>query len=159
METFNVRVVTLPPMRVAYFKAFSLHPEMEASSTLLEWAERVGFLSDPEAVRRFGFNNPPPWNNPGPDYGYESWITIPADIHPTGEIRVKQFPGSLCAVTTIARLADIGDAWEYLYRWVQRSQDYEHAHMDGLEEVLSPVGTPEEQLSFNLWLPILPKPK
>jgi DNA gyrase inhibitor GyrI len=154
MEKFHVRVATLPPMQVAYFKAFSLHPEMEASGTLWEWAEQIGLVADTGAVKRFGFNNPPPWDTSGPDYGYESWITMPEDTQPTGEIQVKQFPGSLCAVTTIARLADIGTAWEYLYQWVQRSQDYEHAHIDGLEEVLSPVGTPEEQLSFNLWLPI-----
>lgn len=78
-------------------------------------------------------------------------------MNPTGEIRVKQFPGSLCAVTSIEKLADIGAAWEYLYQWIQQSERYEHAHMDGLEQVLSSVGTPEEQLSFNLWLPIRKK--
>ncbi|MCJ7661157.1 MAG: GyrI-like domain-containing protein [Anaerolineales bacterium] len=105
------------------------------------------------SVRRFGFNNPPPWDTPGPAYGYESWITIPAGINPIGEIHVKRFPGSLYAVTSNEKLTDIGTAWEYLYQWCQGSDEYEHAHMDGLEKVLSPAGTLEEQLSFNLWLP------
>lgn len=78
-------------------------------------------------------------------------------MNPTGEIRVKQFPGILCAVTSIVKLADIGAAWEYLYQWIQQSERHGHTHMDGLEKVLSSVGTPEEQLRFNLWLPIRKK--
>lgn len=58
-----------------------------------------------------------------------------------------------CAVTSIDKLDNIGTAWEYLYEWVKDSPDYEHTQLDGLEEVLSPVGTPEEELAFNLYLP------
>ena len=154
MNEFDIRIETLPPMRVAYYKTFSQHPEAEASGTLWAWAEQVGICMHPVSERRFGFNNPPSCDTPSLVYGYESWITIPADINPTGEIRVKQFPGSLCAVTSIEKLANIGSAWKHLYNWCQDTDEYEHAHIDGLEEVLSPVGTPEEQLRFILWLPI-----
>ena len=67
---------------------------------------------------------------------------------------VKNYPGAKCAVTQIEKLADIGAAWEHLYQWVEEHKDYEHAHMDGLEQVLSPLGTPEEQYSFKLYLPV-----
>lgn len=104
-------------MRVTYFKAFSQHPEMEASGTLLPWVEQVGLVDEPDSVRRFRFNNLPPWDTPGPAYGYESWITIPPKLNPSSEIRVKQFPGSLGALTSIERVSDIGAAWKYLYHW------------------------------------------
>ena len=157
MNEFDIHIETLPPMRVTYFKAFSQHPEVEASWTLWAWAELVGIIIELHSVRRSGFNNPPPWDTPGPAYGYESWITVDPDVNPIGEIRVKRFPGSLCALTSIEKLSDIGTAWKYLYQWCQGSDEYEHAHLDGLEEVLRPVGTPEEHLRFNLWLPIRKK--
>lgn len=102
---------------------------------------------------------PPPCPPAGTPYGYESWITVEPGINPQGKIRVKKFPGSLCAVTSIECLADIGASCKYLYELCEGSADYAHADMDGLEEVLSPVGTPEEDLSFNLWLPVTKKPK
>lgn len=117
MSVFDIRIETLPPMRVAYFKAFSQHPEMEASGTLWACSEQVGIMINQNSVRRVGFNNPPPWDTPDPAYGCKSWITIPADINQAGEIRVKRFPGSLCAVTSIEKLAGIGAVWEHLYNW------------------------------------------
>ena len=156
MKEFKIRVETLPPLRVAFFRAFSETPEREASETLLAWADRKGLLVDPTSFRCFGFNNPPPWATEGPAYGYESWITVGPDAEPDGVVQIKEFSGSLCAVTSIDRLAEIGAAWEFLYRWVEGNETYQHAHLDGLEEVLSPIGTPEAELAFNLWLPILP---
>jgi DNA gyrase inhibitor GyrI len=156
MNQFKIRVEELPPMRVAYYRAYSTSPELEAVGTLWAWAESKGLTTDPESVRRFGFNNPPPWGTEGPEYGYESWIKVGPAVEPEGEIRIKEFPGSLCAVTSIERLAQIGAAWEYLYQWCQNSQEYQHADMDGLEECLSPIDTPEADLAFNLWLPIIP---
>jgi DNA gyrase inhibitor GyrI len=155
MSEFKVRIEQLPPMRVAYYRAFSETPEMEASGTLLAWADQRGLLKGAEVLRRFGFNNPPPWDTAGPEYGYESWIVVGLDVEPEGDVQIKEHPGALCAVTSIERLAQIGDAWMFLYRWVESSETYVHAHMDGLEEVLSPIGTPEEELAFNLWLPVL----
>ena len=67
---------------------------------------------------------------------------------------VKEFPGARCAVTSIEKLSDIGAAWDYLYKWVGENPEYEHAPMDGLEEVTSPLGTPEEEFAFNLYLPV-----
>ena len=151
MKIFDIRIENLPPMMVAHFRAFSQHPEIESSETLWAWSQQVGINLEDVTVRRVVEPNPPPWDTSDLAYGYESWVTITPHVNPCVEIRVKKFTGSLCAITSIEKLADIGAAWEYLYQWVRHSEDYEHAHMDGLEEVLSPAGTPEEQLSFNLW--------
>lgn len=151
MSEFEVRIEELPPMRVASFKGFSETPETEAHEATVAWAKKKGLLED---FRTFGFNNPPPWETEGSEYGYEIWLVIGPEVEVEDGVEVKDFPGYLCAVTSIEKLADIGDAWKYLYNWVKDSKEYEHADTDGLEEVLSPIGTPEEELSFNLYLPV-----
>jgi len=88
------------------------------------------------------------------EYGYELWVVVESDLEVPPYLMVKEFPGAKYAVTSIDKLADIGAAWEFLYKWVENSKDYEHAHMDGLEEVLSPLGTPDKEFSFNLYLPV-----
>jgi DNA gyrase inhibitor GyrI len=155
MREFKIRIEKLPSMRVAYYTGFAKHPEMEAWGTLLTWAQGKGLVSQPLSFRRFGFNNPPPWGTEGEEYGYECWITVDEQVEASGEVGIKAFPGSLCAATSIERLADIGNAWETLYQWVEDSGQYDHAHMDGLEEVISPLDTPEEELAFHLYLPIV----
>jgi DNA gyrase inhibitor GyrI len=151
MKEFEIRIEELPAMRVASFKGFSKTPEMEAHNAAVKWAEEKGLLKD---YRTFGFNNPPPWDTDGPEYGYELWVVIGKDIKVEEGIEVKEQAAVLCAVTSIEKLAQIGAAWEYLYNWVKASDEYQHRHMDGLEEVTSPLGTKEEDYSFNLWLPV-----
>lgn len=151
MSEFEIRIEELAPMRVASFKGFSETPEMVAHEAALAWAEKKGLL---EEFHTFSFNNPPPHATEGPEYGYEVWVVIGADVEVEGDVEVKEFPGHLCAVTSIEKLADIGDAWKTLYDWVKDSKEYEHTPIVGLEEVLSPIGTPEAELSFNLYLPV-----
>ena len=151
MSKFEIRIEELAPMRVASFKGFSETPEAIASDAAIAWAKQKGLI---ESFHTFGFNNPSPWATEGPEYGYEVWVVIGEDVEVEKDIEVKKFPGHLCAVTSIEKLADIGNAWEYLYKWVKKSEEYDPAKIDGLEEVTSPLGTPEEDLSFNLYLPV-----
>ena len=151
MSEFEIRIEELPAMRVASFKGFSKTPEMDAHNTAVAWAESKGLL---EGYKTFGFNNPPPWATDGEEYGYELWVVIGEDIEVEGEIEIKDLPATLCAVTSIEKLAQIGDAWKYLHDWAEASVDYQHPDSSGLEEVTSPLGVPEEELSFNLWLPV-----
>jgi DNA gyrase inhibitor GyrI len=151
MSEFEIRIEELPAMRVASFTGFSETPEMDAHNAAVKWAEKKGLLKD---YRSFGFNNPPPWDTEGPEYGYELWVVIGTDTKVEEGIEVKDYPSTLCAVTSIDRLEQIGDAWEYLYKWVKTSDEFQHLDMNGLEEVTSPLGTPEEEYSFNLYLPV-----
>ena len=107
-----------------------------------------------DSFHTFGFNNPSPWETEGEEYGYEVWVVIDEDLEVEDGVEVKEFPGHQCAVTSIEKLADIGDAWKDLYNWVKGSDKYHHAKVECLEEVTSPLGTPEQELSFNLYLPV-----
>lgn len=151
MYEFEIRIEELPAMQVASFKGFSKTPEMDAHNAAVEWAEEKGLIKD---YRTFGFNNPPPWDTEGPEYGYELWVVIGKDTEVDEGIEIIDYPTTLCAVTSIDRLEQIGDAWEFLYNWVKGTNEYVHPDMNGLEEVTSPLGTPEEEFSFNLYLPV-----
>jgi DNA gyrase inhibitor GyrI len=154
MSKFKIRIEELAPMRVAVFRGYSKTPEMEAHEHAVAFAKEKGLVDKINCLKTFGFNKPAPWVTKEEEYGYELWVVVGSDVDVPPYIMVKEFPGVKCAVTSIDKLADIGAAWEYLYEWVEASKDFEHAHLDGLEEVLSPLGTPEEVLAFNLYLPV-----
>ena len=58
MVDLDVRIVRLPPMLVACFRALSESPENEAWNKLRMWADPRGLLDDPERHPVYGFNNP-----------------------------------------------------------------------------------------------------
>jgi DNA gyrase inhibitor GyrI len=60
MNTINVRIEKLEPMRVASVRVVSEHPEAEAWERLKAWAEPQGLLQNPQQHPVFGFNNPNP---------------------------------------------------------------------------------------------------
>ena len=155
MSNFKVRIETLPAMRTAVFRGYGTAPEMEAYTLAAAFAEEKKLVNEEKRMRTFGFNKPSPWVTSDDEYGYEIWVVIGDDLDIPKYIMTKRFPGTECAVTSIDKLADIGEAWHYLYRWVGENQDFEHAQMDGLEEVVSPLGTAEEEFAFNLYLPVI----
>lgn len=154
MSELEVRIVRLAPMRVASAYGFGESPEEEAWDKLLAWAREKGLLDDLQAVRFFGFNNPNP--SPGsPNYGYEQWITVGAEMEAEGEIQIKDIEGGLYAVTRCT-LNGIGKAWNELARWREDSS-YKSACHQWLEEGLTPpVGAPQDwdEVILDLYLPI-----
>ncbi len=150
MDALDVRIVRLPAMRVASAYGFGVSPEEMAWDKLLRWARENQLLGN-EEVRFFGFNNPSP-STGSPNYGYEQWMTIGPDTEVAGEIKVFNFDGGLYGVTR-CYLPQIGETWHALYDWCENSA-YDHAHHQWLEEGLSPVGTPFEEIVMDIYLPI-----
>jgi hypothetical protein len=70
MTDLEVRIVKLPPMRVAYVRAISETPEREAWEKMRAWAEPKGMFEKREEHPVFGFNNPSPIPE-SKEYGYE----------------------------------------------------------------------------------------
>jgi DNA gyrase inhibitor GyrI len=153
MSELEVHIERLEPMRVASVRVVSETPEREAWKKLREWAEPLGLLEDIDKNPVFGFNNP----SPTPDrreYGYEFWISIGPDIEPEGEVRVKEFPGGLYAVTKCALLGDpnILETWKLLWEWILTSK-FNHRKTHELEKPQNPL-SPEEDLILDLYLPV-----
>ncbi len=156
MTELEVRIVKLEPMRVASFHGFGQTPEDEAWKKLVAWAKPRGFLDDPDHHRIFGFNNPEP--SPGsPNYGYEFWITVSAEVQPAGEMEIKGFSGGLYAVTRCEvqgrPYETIPATWKKLVLWRENGK-YKSAHHQWLEEHLHEKDAPESDFNLDLYLPI-----
>ena len=97
MNTLDVKIVHLDPMRVASVLGFGPSPEAAALKKLAAWAGPRGLLAEPGRPRIFGFNNPNP--SPGsPNYGYEFWLVVGPEVEATAEAPVLEFEGGLYAV-------------------------------------------------------------
>jgi DNA gyrase inhibitor GyrI len=155
MSDLAVRIVRLPPMRVACVRVISAIPERDAWEKLQAWAKPKGLLANLEQHPVFGFNNP----NPTPQsrqYGYEFWIAVGPEIGPEGEIEVTGFAGGLYAVTTCRLKGDpqgtVQEIWMKLWSWVQASK-YRWRRTHELEKPHDPSAA-EQDLVLELYLPI-----
>jgi hypothetical protein len=91
LENQEVRILTLPAMRVASFYAFSASPETDSWSKCVSWVKSHACWQNPPATRIFGFNNPDP-SAGSPNYGYEFWLTIGPEVKLENEIKIKELP-------------------------------------------------------------------
>jgi DNA gyrase inhibitor GyrI len=153
MSDLTVRIVELPPLRVASFHGFGPHPEQLAAQKLAAWAAQRGYLADPAQHRIFGFNNPNP-SAGSPNYGYEFWIVVGPEVETTAEAPVLEFGGGLYAVTRCQGVENIGPTWGRLVQWLTGSR-YGHAEHQWLEENLNPgFVAADEDMLLDLYAPI-----
>jgi DNA gyrase inhibitor GyrI len=151
----EIRIVTLPPMRVACINGFGESPEGQAFDKMKAWAQAHGLLDKP--YRLFGYNNPDP--APGsPNYGYDVWITVDESVQVDGEARTIDFPGGLYAVLRVDVTNpwdQIPSAWQSLVKWMEASK-YHHGRHQWLEEHIGPLESMggDQPFTLDLHLPI-----
>lgn len=150
MNALNVRIEDLPPMRVAYVRVVSEHPEAEAWEKLRTWAEPRGLVKNRGQHPVFGFNNPGP-SPSNAEYGYEFWICVAAETTAEEPVQIKDVPGGKYAVVTIHGFPT-PEIWKQLWDWVQ-SSGYRWRKTHELERIHDPAA-PESQMAFDLYLPI-----
>jgi DNA gyrase inhibitor GyrI len=155
MEEPDVKIVTLPPLRVVCINGFGGSPESQAFDKMKTWAQDHGLLG--KSYRLFGYNNPDP--APGsPNYGYDVWITVDESVQADGEARLIEFPGGLYAVVRLEVDLpgdQIGAGWQKLVRWMQHSK-YRHGSHQWLEEHIGPLDQMGggQHFTLDLHLPI-----
>lgn len=156
MSNLDVRIVKLPPMRVACVNGFGESPEGMAFDKMKAWAEAHNLTGKPH--RLFGYNNPDP--SPGsPNYGYDVWITVDGSVQADEEARIIDFPGGLYAVARIDvknPWEDIPGTWRELVKWREASQ-YRHGQHQWLEEhigLLDEMGG-DQPFTLDLHMPIV----
>jgi len=152
VNTLDVRIVTLDPMRVASVLGFGPSPEAAAWQELAAWAEQRGLLAEPDRPRIFGFNNPSP-TPASPNYGYEFWIEVGPEVQSDGDVQVQQFDGGLYAVTRCQGVDNITETWKQLVAWLAASP-YRQAHHQWLEEHIRAADIAPEELTLDLYAPI-----
>lgn len=150
-NNLNVRIIELPPMRVASALGFGPEPEMLAWNKLTQWAAARGL--NPTEARLFGFNNPNPTAG-SPNYGYEVWMMVGPEVVSDDVVTVKDAPGGLYAVTHCRGVAAIFPTWQALVAWTEQSS-YRATADQCLEEHIN-VGpdVPPEALELDLYLPV-----
>ncbi|MCL2531369.1 MAG: effector binding domain-containing protein [Oscillospiraceae bacterium] len=156
----NVRIVRLPAMTVAAYRAESATPENDCAAVHDKFV-RENNLHQRSCFRQFGFNNPNP-SEGNPIYGYELWVTIPDDFDVPAPLEKKQFGGGLYA-SIPTHMNEIGERWTQLYHWAEKSDQYRptDAHQ-WLEECIDfeTFNSPDAEectMQLDLLLPIKPK--
>lgn len=152
MNTLDVRIVTLDPLRVASVLGFGPSPEAVAWEKLAAWAGPRGLLAGRDRPRIFGFNNPSP-SPASPNYGYEFWIVVGPDVQSDDVVQVKELDGGLYAVTRCQGVETITETWKQLVAWLAASP-YRQAHHQWLEEHISGADVAPDALILDLYAPI-----
>jgi DNA gyrase inhibitor GyrI len=152
MNTPDVKIVTLAPMRVASVLGFGPSPEAAAWQKLKAWAGPRGLLAEPDRPRIFGFNNPSP-TPASPNYGYEFWIEVGPQVQADDDVQIKQFDGGMYAVTRCQGVETITGTWKQLVAWLAASP-YRQAHHQWLEEHISGADIAPDELILDLYAPI-----
>jgi DNA gyrase inhibitor GyrI len=152
MNNNKVQICKLGAMRVASSHGFGASPEEQAHKKLLKYVQGRKLQVGPGGLRWFGFNNPDP-TPASPNYGYEYWVEVGADVSGEGEIEIKEVPGGTYAVLHCESLAVIGERWQQLVQWVEASP-YQIAPGHCLEEHLAAIDAPLEDYRFDLYLPV-----
>ncbi len=154
MAPKDVRIVDLPPMRVASSLGFGKEPEDQAWKQMQAFAASAGIRLGEKGGQTYGFNNPDP--APGSkDYGYEIWLPVGADVGAKPPIQIKQVPGGKYAVARCTGLSNVSRVWEELDAWLEDSP-YTCPPNGGqwLEATQNPLKPDPNQWVFDLYLPI-----
>jgi effector-binding domain-containing protein len=154
MSQLEVKIVDLPPMRVASALGFGTEPEDQATKLLYAFAEERNIDMMSDEVQTFGFNNPNP--TPGsPNYGYELWLRIGPDVEASKPIEIKEVPGNKYAVTRFTGLSNIGRVWRELAAWFEEScYMFPPNYCQCLEALLNRTEPDPEKWIFDLYFPI-----
>lgn len=154
MTLSDVRIVDLPPMRVASALGYGTQPENQAVEMIYRFARSRKIEPGSPGWRCFGFNNPNP--SPGsPNYGYEIWLVVEPSITAEPPIEIKNIPGAKYAVTRFTGLSMIGTVWRELVAWFEDSPYTRPPNWSTcLEEIVNPLEQNPEKWDFDLYLPI-----
>lgn len=157
----NVRIVRLPAMTVASYRAESATPEDDCSKVFNRFVLEHK-LHKRDGYRYFGFNNPNPTDG-NPVYGYEMWVSIPDDFTGLEPLKRISFRGGLYASIS-TQMNEIGERWQLLYDWCKSHEQYdfdpsaqwlEECSMDFESFISDKTDDGEKQL--DLLAPIKPK--
>ena len=163
MGQLDVRIVDLPPVRVAVAHGSGEHPEGQAWRAIMAFAKSHGLVAELKSHRFFGFNNPEP-SPDSPGYGYDQCMTIQTSPTAEDQVKIIDLSGGRYAVTRCRGAGNLGTVWKQLAAWQQRNH-YDAGPCQCLEEVLNPEafvtteGGPSpddawDKVLFDLYLPL-----
>ena len=120
----EVEVVTLPQMRVAFFKDFSHGPEMNVFEMAKNWLAKQGLEMNKDGIRAFGFDcDEFPTNRPEGKHTYGMYVSIPESISLNSDENIIIFKGGKYArlIITDPFSGDFPDGWNKLIKWAHEN--------------------------------------
>ena len=154
MPEIDVKIMELPPLRVASALGFGQGPEAIAWEKIFSFLKEKGLWDGMTELEYYGFNNPDP--SPGsPNYGYEQWVVVPGSVEGTDDVTIKHFEGGLYAVTRCHGIPHIFETWKQLFAWREDSPYMAGSHQ-WLEKWVNPAqtGLDETKMIMDLYIPI-----
>ena len=139
----DVRIVHLPESDVAAAHFVGDDPENRAGEMISDFVREEKLWEKHPGLRLYGFNHPSPMDETG-FHGYEFWITIPDGMEVPPPLEKKRFAGG----TYAAHMIPMGnfEEWEWLFDWVQSSDEYEYAGNGSPENMFDNL---EEHLNYH----------
>lgn len=139
----DVRIVHLPESDVAAAHFVGDDPENRAGEMISDFVREEKLWEKHPGLRLYGFNHPSPMDETG-FHGYEFWITIPDSMEVPPPLEKKRFAGG----TYAAHMIPMGnfEEWEWLFDWVQSSDEYEYAGNGSPENMFDNL---EEHLNYH----------
>ena len=139
----DVRIVHLPASDVAAAHFVGDDPESRAGEMISDFVRKAKLWEKHPGLRLYGFNHPSPMDETGL-HGYEFWITIPEGMEVPPPLEKKHFAGG----TYAAHMIPMGnfEEWEWLYEWVQNSDEYKYAGNGSPENMFDNL---EEHLNYH----------
>ncbi|WDV47357.1 MerR family transcriptional regulator [Clostridiaceae bacterium M8S5] len=147
----NVRIIQLPKMVFACYRAESESPEEDCSKVTNEFILKYD-LNQKLGFRHFGFNNPSPTKS-SDIYGYEMWFVIPEDFEVPSPLWKMKFDGGLyAAIPTTMNI--IGERWQLLSSFGETNDKYDidwnpDNNRICLEECIDYKRFMDENIDFN----------
>jgi DNA gyrase inhibitor GyrI len=168
VDTAELRIVHLGPMRVAYFSCVGRRAERQAWDTLLSWADAHGHLATDRPPRFFGFDNPAPTEGSS-IYGYEVWMTVSHRASANDSIRITQVQGGTHVSLHVSSHDHPHDAWtrfeSLLAPWlaansyeVDATRQWLREHIPDPDHVadLAKLKSTARWVALDLFMPIKP---
>lgn len=121
-EKMDIRIIHIPPSKVAAFKYVGENPEEKAKELIYAFIKESNLPTVKPDFRLYGFNSPSPQEGQR-EYGYEFWVTIPEDMEVKSPIEKKELTGGLYA----AHCIQFGDfhEWEPFRNLIMNNKEYE----------------------------------
>lgn len=151
----DVRIIYLPPATVASAHYIGDGPEGPSDDMIKKFVEETNLEKIYPASRHYGFNHPNPGMREDGKYGYERWMTIPADMIVPEPLEKKYFSGGLYATYMILPDDLNGTGWNRLLEWAFNNKYWQPftddtGNLAGSGEIMFDLL--EEHLNYFNWL-------
>ena len=121
----DVRIINLPPMTIAAFRATGENCEGKAGDTIDQFVRESELLEIKPDARSFGFDCSEQFQGIGePSQSYEVWVSVPDDMDIPAPLRKFHFCGGLFAAHVLKNW-DF-EMWRHLMEWVNTSNKFDN---------------------------------